>query len=324
VAAPAVTVSGLVKRYGSRTVIDHVDLHVARGELLALLGPNGAGKTTLVEIVEGYRKADAGTVQVLGSNPWGAGPSHRARVGIMLQDGGVDPRARPLEVLRLYASLFAAPLDPGDVLNTVGLQGAAATRYRQLSGGEKQRLALGLAIVGRPELLMLDEPTAGMDPAARAATRTLISGLRQTGVSILLTTHDLGDVERLADRVAILDRGRIVALGPPGEVAGGREPEVRVRVAGGLNEGDLGRLQSAIAARLPGTIARLQGPEMEGRVCLVPPAISPETVTAIAAACADAGLLIAELRPGSASLEDRYLELTGDRAVAGGAGEVAG
>ncbi|HEY0444416.1 MAG TPA: ABC transporter ATP-binding protein, partial [Candidatus Limnocylindrales bacterium] len=194
---PAVRVRDVVKRYGGRDVLAGVSFDVEAGEVFALLGPNGAGKTTTVEILEGYRRQDAGEVMVLGTDPRRGGPALRARVGLMLQGGGgIDPRARPDEILRLYAAFHAEPRDPGDLLDQVGLRAVAKTRYRRLSGGERQRLALALALVGRPQLLVLDEPTAGMDPEARAATRSLIRDLRSDGVTILLTTHDLGDVER--------------------------------------------------------------------------------------------------------------------------------
>jgi ABC-2 type transport system ATP-binding protein len=314
-------VSGLVKRYGGRTVLDGVDFAVAEGELVALLGPNGAGKTTLVEIVEGYRRADGGVVEVLGRDPWRAGPGHRARVGLMLQEGGVDPRARPLEVLRLYARLHATPRSAEEMLELVGLRAVAGTPYRRLSGGEKQRLGLGLALIGRPELLMLDEPTAGMDPAGRAAARMLISGLRQSGITILLTTHDLGDVERLADRVAILDRGRIVALGTPAELTSGDGRGLRLRIAGGVPASALERLRATMEARAPGAVLEIDGSPEGGRLRLRLPDVSPGIVAAIASACAETELLIAELGPAGGSLEERYLELTGDRDVAGGSFE---
>jgi ABC-2 type transport system ATP-binding protein len=319
----AIRLVGLRKAYARRTVLDGVDLEIGRGELLALLGPNGAGKTTLVEIVEGYRRADAGTVEVLGRDPWGAGPTHRARIGLMLQEGGVDPRARPLEVLRLYGSFYADPRPAAEVLDDVGLRDVARTRYRRLSGGEKQRLGLGLALIGRPELLILDEPTAGMDPAARASTRALISGLRASGVTILLTTHDLADVERLADRVAILDRGRIVALGSPAELSSGGAPTIRLRLATGADATALARLQAAVAASLPAAIVEREGQGDETRLRVTPASVTPAAIAAVAQACAAANVLIAELRPGAGSLEDRYLELTGDRTVAGGSQDAA-
>ncbi len=199
------------------------------GEIVALLGPNGAGKTTTVEIVEGYRRADGGSARVLGLDPAAGGRELRARVGLMLQGGGIDMRARPRETLRQYAAFHADARDPEELLDLVGLRDAADTRYRRLSGGERQRLGLALALVGRPEVVVLDEPTAGMDPEGRAATRRIVADLRASGVAILLTSHDLADVERLADRIAILVDGRIVAAGTPAELAAGMHPRLRLR-----------------------------------------------------------------------------------------------
>ena len=217
---PVVEVAGLVKRYGSRTVVDGIDLEVHAGEIVALLGPNGAGKTTTVEVIEGYRRPDAGTIRVLGEDPALAGRAWRARLGLMLQDGGFDIRARPGETLRQYAAFYADPLDPDTLLEQVGLTAVERTPYRRLSGGERQRLALAVALVGRPDLVVLDEPTAGMDPEARAVTRDLIAGLRIAGATILLTSHDLVDVERLADRVVVIAAGRVVAAGTTADVRG--------------------------------------------------------------------------------------------------------
>ncbi len=216
----AIEVAGLVKGYGGRSVVDGVDLTVASGEIVALLGPNGAGKTTTIEIIEGYRTPDDGTVRILGADPARGDRDHRARVGIMLQDGGFDMRTRPAETIRQFARFHADPRDPEELLDLVGLRAVAATSYRRLSGGERQRLSLAVALVGRPEVLLLDEPTAGMDPEARAITRDLVVSLRAEGMAILLTSHDLVDVERLADRVAVLVDGRIVADGPVADVVG--------------------------------------------------------------------------------------------------------
>src|SRR3954454_3066369 len=232
---PAVVVDGLVKRYGGRTVVDGVSLQVRPGELVALLGPNGAGKTTTVEVVEGYRQRDAGRVTLLGTDPARGGRTLRARVGLMLQGGGIDPRARPRETIVQYGRFHDDARDAGELLDLVGLTSVAESRYRLLSGGERQRLGLALALVGRPELLVLDEPTAGMDPAARAATRELVAALRDQGTTILLTTHDLTDVERLADTVAVLARGAIVALGSPSELTAVAVPRLRFRLAAPLD-----------------------------------------------------------------------------------------
>lgn len=312
-AGAAVEVTDLRKRYGPHEVLTGVTFSVGRGEIFALLGPNGAGKTTTVEILEGYRHADAGTVRVLGLDPAHDGARLRPRIGLMLQEGGVDPRVTPLEAVRLYASLYRDPADPAALLDLVGLEGRAReTRYRRLSGGERQRLGLALALVGRPELLVLDEPTAGMDPAARQATRRLVARLREEGATILLTTHDLGDVEALADRVAILDRGRILTIGTPAELTDGGRPRIGLRFApGSVDAASAPGLPSLMATVLRDLDADVRVDVVRAGVWDVATVPSPATVAAIAAWCAERGLLIAELRVGAASLEARYLELVG-------------
>jgi ABC-2 type transport system ATP-binding protein len=311
-ASPAISVRGLVKRYGGRAVVDGIDLDVSKAEVFALLGPNGAGKTTTVEIIEGYRRRDGGSVSVLGVDPTDGGPQLHARVGLMLQGGGVDPRARPAEILRLYAAFHTGPRDPRELIALVGLETASTTPYRHLSGGERQRLGLAIALVGRPELLILDEPTAGMDPAARAATRELIRSLRGDGVTTLLTTHDLGDVERVADRVAIIDRGRIVAGGTPAELAGGTSPRLDVLLAEALSAEDA----AALGGRLGSPFEVAVSPGDPRRLTVRGSAPDPELVAGVAAWAAARNVLIASLETMSGSLESRYLELTGDAAIA--------
>ncbi len=309
-AGPAIHVAGLVKRYGSRTVLDGVDLSVAPGELVALLGPNGAGKTTAVEIVEGYRRADGGTVAVLGRDPWTGGAALKARVGLMLQGGGLDPRTTPHDVLRLYRAFHVGGRDPEGLLSMLGLAHVRRTRIRRLSGGERQRLALALALVGDPELVILDEPTAGMDPEAKRTTREIIATLRAEGRAILMTTHDLIDVERLADRVAILDRGRIVAEGSPADLTTGGASELRFRLAVALEPGGLEGLSRILGATVAPEPAA--GP---ARYRAAGVGADPARVAALATGCARNDVAILELRAGAATLEERYLELTGDRAV---------
>ena len=314
--SPAISVRGLVKRYGGRAVVDGIDLDVRAGEVFALLGPNGAGKTTTVEIIEGYRKRDGGTVSVLGLDPAMGGPGLRARVGLMLQGGGVDPRARPAEILRLYAAFHVDARDPRELIPLVGLDNVSSTPYRHLSGGERQRLGFALALVGRPELLILDEPTAGMDPAARASTRGLIRMLRDEGIATLLTTHDLGDVERVADRVAILDGGRIVAAGTPAELVTATTPHLVIRFARPLSEEELGALASDLGDA--GEVAVAPGDQRQ--MTLLRPAPDPRLVERVASWAAARGLLIVRLETSGGSLEDRYLELTGDLDATTGAG----
>jgi ABC-2 type transport system ATP-binding protein len=310
-----IEIAGLRKSYAGRTVLDGIDLTVAPGQLVALLGPNGAGKTTTVEIVEGYRDADAGSVRVLGVEPRGAATSLKARVGLMLQGGaGVEPRATPRDLLALYGALHDGARRASELIDLVGLGAAAGTRVRRLSGGERQRLALAIALVGDPEVLILDEPTAGMDPEARRATRDLVASLRDEGRTILMTTHDLGDAEHLADQVAILHRGRIVAEGSPDELTTGGSTAIRFRLHAPPPPAALETLAGRLRGRDRGVELRASG--AVGTAFEVGPgAASADVVADIASWAARHGLLIVELRSGAASLEERYLELTGDADV---------
>ena len=311
---PAIRLEGLVKRYGGRAVLDGVSLTVSPGEIVALLGPNGAGKTTTVEIVEGYRRGDAGTVTVLGVDPATGGPALRARVGLMLQGGGLDPRSTSRDVLRLYGKFHVGGRDPVALLEQVGLAGVATTRVRRLSGGERQRLALALALVGNPEVLILDEPTAGMDAEAKRDTRGLIAGLRDENRAILLTTHDLADVERLADRVAILHHGRIVADGSVAELTGADEAQLRIRLAAPLGAPAARALQDEIQRTHPDATVDVDGSSGPSfAVGAVAP--DPWLIAAVASWLAAKDLPILELQTRAGSLEERYLELTGDRDV---------
>ncbi len=316
----AITVRDLVKRYEGRAVVDGLSLSVAPGEILGLLGPNGAGKTTTVEIVEGYRRADAGEVRVLGLDPARDGRALRPRLGLMLQQGGLPPQARAGELLRLYASFFRDPEDPAALLARVGLAATARRRVKVLSGGEKQRLAL--ALVGRPEIAILDEPTAGMDPQAKAATREVVADLRDRGVAILLTTHELVDLERLADRIAIVDHGRLVALGTPAELVAGARPRLRFRIAGVLSAAGRVELAGALVEPAgPGSrpVVDEDGAGGAYRVEGVQP--SPRLIAALADWCRRRDLLITEMRSAGGTLEERFLELLGDGATkAGGDG----
>jgi len=305
----AVRVEGLVKQYGPRVVLDGVSLSVGHGELVALLGPNGAGKTTTVEIVEGYRRADHGLVRVLGQDPAIGGPQLRARVGLMLQNGGIDPRAEPRETLLQYGRFHRDPRDADELLDTVGLRAVARTRYRRLSGGERQRLGLALALVGRPEVLVLDEPTAGMDPEARAATRSIVADLRTAGAAILLTSHDLGDVERLADRVVILVDGRIVTSGSPTELVARSRQRLRFTLDRPLDEVAFTRLREAMSAGDADAVVVDESTAGRYRIEGVVP--DAALIASLATWCAGAGRLIVELRASGGTLEDAYLELVG-------------
>jgi ABC-2 type transport system ATP-binding protein len=224
----AVTVRGLRKSYPDVMAVDGIDLDIARGEVFALLGPNGAGKTTTVEILEGFRQRDRGTVAVLGHDPARGSRAWRARIGIVLQLASTAPELTVTEMVRHFASFYPRPRDPEEAIELTGLTAKAGSRISSLSGGQTRRLDVALGIVGRPELLFLDEPTTGFDPEARRQFWELIRGLRTDGTTILLTTHYLDEAEALADRIAVIAAGRIVASGDPGTLGGRADAAVRV------------------------------------------------------------------------------------------------
>jgi ABC-2 type transport system ATP-binding protein len=300
---PAVEISGMVKRYGPVTAVDGLTLTASARQVTAILGPNGAGKTTTIEACEGYRAADAGTVRVLGLDPVRDGAALRPRVGVMLQSGGIPPAVPAGEYLSTLSRFHVKPHDPAWLLDIVGLSSSAKTPYKRLSGGQQQRLSLAAALIGRPELVFLDEPTAGMDPQARHATWDLIAALRAGGVAVILTTHFMEEAERLADRVIIIDHGRAVAAGTPGELTGSAG-QLRFRAEPGLDT------DSLLAALPPGSAAK-ESPaghyliEVDGGV------IQPALLAAVTAWCADRLVLPSSVRIESRTLEDVFLELTG-------------
>jgi ABC-2 type transport system ATP-binding protein len=284
------------------TAVDGLTLTARTGAVTAILGPNGAGKTSTIEICEGYRHADAGIVQVLGLDPARDAGRLRPKVGVMLQSGGI-PQAIPAgDYLRLISRFHASPVPPADLLELVGLTGAARTPYKRLSGGQQQRLSLAAAVIGRPELVFLDEPTAGMDPQARRATWDLISALRSSGVSVILSTHFMEEAERLADDVVIIDHGRLVASGTPADLTGS-DGQLRFRAEPGLDT------ESLLGVLPPGSAAK-ESPaghyliEVHGDV-------QPALLAAVTAWCADRSVLPSSLRIESRTLEDVFLELTG-------------
>jgi ABC-2 type transport system ATP-binding protein len=299
----AVEIVDLVKGYGGRPAVDGLSLRVDRGSVLALLGPNGAGKTTTIEICEGFRRPDSGTVRVLGLDPIRDAARLRPRVGVMLQDGvGGYTAATAIELLRLFAAYALHPLDPGRLLDAVGLRAAADTPVKRLSGGQQQRLSLALALVARPELVFLDEPTAGMDPQSRRAAWQLIRRLKHDGVSIVLTTHFLDEAEELADCVVVVDSGRVVATGTPAELTrSGAEGQIRFRAQRGLR---LDLLRGA----LPDGADVLE--EEPGRY-LVLGEVNPQLLATVTAWCAGQGVLAEDLAVERRSLEDVFLDLTG-------------
>jgi len=229
----AISVRGLRKSYGALEAVRGIDFEVARGEVFGLLGPNGAGKTTTVEILEGYRKRDAGEVEVFETDPATAGGEWRERIGVVLQSSAMYETLTVAESLRLFAGYYVRPRPVDEVVELVGLEEKRDDRVRRLSGGQRRRLDLGLALVGDPELIFLDEPTTGFDPRARRQAWDTIRGLRGLGKTILLTTHYLDEAEQLADRVAVLAQGRIVASGTPAELTGSvPATEIRYRENG--------------------------------------------------------------------------------------------
>jgi ABC-2 type transport system ATP-binding protein len=215
---PAIEVSGLHKAYGSLEAVRGVDFSIEEGEVFGLLGPNGAGKTTTVEILEGYRKRDAGEVRVLGDDPERPGPEFRERIGVVLQQSELWPNLTVRETHAIFAGYYRAPRDVDEVIALVGLEEKTSARIKSLSGGQKRRLDLGIALIGDPDLVFLDEPTTGFDPQARRAAWEMIRSLRSLGKTVLLTTHYLDEAEQLSDRVAVMREGRIVRVGTPAEL----------------------------------------------------------------------------------------------------------
>jgi ABC-2 type transport system ATP-binding protein len=300
-----VEVRDLVKSYSGRCVVDGLSFSVHSGEVFALLGPNGAGKTTTVEILEGYRRPDSGWVRVLGLDPAREGAQLKPQMGLMLQQGGLFPQITAREALRLFAAFYPEGEDPEALLDQLQLREVAGTRFRQLSGGQKQRLSLGMALVGRPRLVFLDEPTAAMDPQARRATWNIIRSLRQRGTTVLLTTHFMDEAEQLANRVAIVDRGRLVALDSPAGLRHAVANEIRFASRPLVAEDEvaaaLGLPRSGVERENDGTL-----------VLHVEP--SPERIAELTRWLAQRDALLTELRAGSRSLEQAFLTLTANGA----------
>jgi ABC-2 type transport system ATP-binding protein len=298
--ADAVEIRDVVVRYGAKTAVDRVSLSAPRGSILALLGNNGAGKTSLLQVCEGFRRPDAGTARVLGLDPVGDHDALMPRLGIMLQSGGVYPWATAGEILDLFAGFAARPLDTAMLIDRLGLRKVVRTRFRRLSGGEQQRLALAVALVGRPELVFLDEPTAGMDTEARHMTWRLIAELRADGVSVLLTTHLLDEAERLADHVVIMNSGVVAATGTPAELtaaAGIDLLEVRA---------DAGLATAALEARL--TDAKVTE-DTPGEYAIAGP-LDTAAMAGVLAWFAAAGAQVTAVNTRRRTLEDVYLALT--------------
>jgi ABC-2 type transport system ATP-binding protein len=297
----AIEVEGLTVAYRDVVAVDDLSFTAEAGEVTCVLGPNGAGKTSTIESLEGLRRPALGRLSVIGLDPRADHRSLVERMGVMLQEGGVHPGVRALEALRHAAALYAESLHPQELLERLGLGGLERRTYRQLSGGEQRRLALALALVGRPQVAFLDEPTTGVDPAGRRIIRQVIAELRSEGVTVLLTTHDLDEAERVADRVVIIDRARLVAEGPLDEVMRGPGAGETVRFAAppGIDT-------QALGERLDGAAVAETGPG-EYEVAAAP---TPATVAAITAWLAERDLPLADLRAGRKRLEDVFLRLT--------------
>jgi ABC-2 type transport system ATP-binding protein len=292
---PAIEVRGLVKHYGTLEAVRGIDLVVETGEVFALLGPNGAGKTTTVEVLEGYLPRSAGEVRVLGVDPANAGAGHRARVGIVLQSSGTHRELTVREALMLFAPMYPRPRDVDEVIELVGLVEKADARVKTLSGGQQRRIELALGIIGDPELIFLDEPTTGFDPSARRRSWSLIDDLRALGKTILLTTHYMDEAQNLADRVAVIVGGVIVAEGTPDTLGGSRTAATTIRFAAP-----------------PGVVAPpgpfVVGPDGWASAVVEDPVVLLHEITSWAMGH---GVSLEGLTVSRSSLEDVYLELTG-------------
>jgi ABC-2 type transport system ATP-binding protein len=300
---PALRVDGLVKRYTGRAVVDGLSLTAERAAVTTVLGPNGAGKTTTLEICEGLRRPDAGSVRVLGRTP--GDPALRSLVGVMLQDGGVYGAVTAREAITHAASLYRDPHPVGALLSTLGLDQAAGTPSRRLSGGQRQRLGVALAIVGRPELVFLDEPTAGLDPQSRLAVWDLIGALRSAGVAVVITTHYLEEAEQLADHVVIVDQGRAVAAARPAELVSSPGGRLRLSASPGL------QLDTLVAALPDGATATETTPG-EYLITLPHVEVLGTALAIVSTWCTQHGVTVTAVASEERSLEDVFLDLTGE------------
>lgn len=308
--APVIEVAGLRKTYGPKVAVDDVSFTVERGEIVGILGPNGAGKTTTVESIAGLRVPDAGSVRVLGLDPRRDGVL-RERLGLQLQESEMPAKITVREALDLYASLYAAPADPAHLVADLGLAEKVDTQFRRLSGGQKQRLSVALALIGNPEVAILDELTTGLDPQARRETWGVIERIRDRGVTILLVTHFMEEAERLADRVLLIDAGRVVAEGTPAEVAARATAQVvRFSVSEALPAGLLEQLPGVTSVQVAGTEYEVRGTEMAVEVVL---------------AVTGAGQRPRQLRVEQGSLEEAFVSIVSANGNgANGATPVAG
>ncbi|MGH2833673.1 MAG: ABC transporter ATP-binding protein [Solirubrobacteraceae bacterium] len=297
---PVISIRGLCKRYGEHEAVRGIDLEVNRGEIFAFLGPNGAGKTTTVEILEGFRQSSGGTVQVLGTDPWRAPSQWRERIGTVLQESEAEPGLSVRECLQMYAGYYCAPRKVDETLALVALSEQAQERASALSGGQRRRLDVALALIGDPELIFLDEPTTGFDPSARRGAWQVIAGLRDLGKTVFLTTHYMEEAERLADRIAIIADGQIVARGTPQTLGGSELTDVRLSFS----------LPSATTLEdLPSQLADRARVEDRGRILLRTPRIAAD-LHALSGWALQRKLELEDLEVRRPTLEDIYLKLT--------------
>jgi ABC-2 type transport system ATP-binding protein len=302
VTEPVISIRGLRKSYGNHEAVRGIDLEIHAGEIFAFLGPNGAGKTTTVEILEGFRRATDGEIRVLGTDPWHAPSSWRERIGIVLQESEAEPGLTVWECLSLYAGYYRHPRSVAETLALVDLTDQADERATSLSGGQRRRLDVALALVGDPELIFLDEPTTGFDPSARRHSWEVISGLRDLGKTVFLTTHYMEEAERLADRIAVIAAGKIVAEGTP-QTLGGRQLEAAQILFGLPDDVDVQDLPAQIAERVQ--------PHDSGRL-LIPSTTVATDLYVLAGWAVQHGDELDDLEVLRPSLEDVYLQLTRD------------
>ncbi|MGC4754933.1 ABC transporter ATP-binding protein [Micromonospora trifolii] len=298
---PVIEVTHLKKRYGDVVAVDDVSLAVEAGEIFGVLGPNGAGKTTTVECVAGLRVPDGGGVSVLGLDPRRDAAQLRQRVGVQLQESQLPDRLRVAEALELYASFYRNPADPAELIDKLGLGDKRNTPYKKLSGGQKQRLSIALALVGNPEIAILDELTTGLDPQARRDTWGLIEQVRDSGVTIVLVTHFMEEAERLCDRVAVIDRGRVVALDSPAGLVSTVAPEQRIRF----------RPSAPVDDRLLTDLPEVSAVQRTGSQVVVTG--TGELLHAVTSVLARHQIVAADLRLEQSTLDDAFVELTGHR-----------
>lgn len=299
----AVDVADLHVRYGDVHAVRGLSMTAPAGAITAVVGRNGQGKTTTIEVCEGLRRADSGVVRVLGLDPRRQAPDLRPRVGVMLQDGGIPTMARPAEYLHTLASFYARPRDVGELITWLGLHEAARRPFRRLSGGEQQRVKLAAAVIGRPELVFLDEPSTGLDPAARRGMWELLSSLRRDGVSVVLTTHQMVEAETLADHIVVVEAGAVIAAGSLDQLTAGAEDVLTFNGPMHLDTTTLiGVLPSAttVVESAPGRY-RVSGE------------VTPQTIASVTAWCAQHGVTPRDLHVGRRSLEDLFLDLADEK-----------